>query len=98
MNNSELIVNHNKNRFEFHIDNHIAFIDYSLTSENVMHLTHTEVPKELEGKGIGKNIVEKSLCHIKEQNYTVAPKCPFIVTYLNKHPEWRSILADGYSV
>ena len=92
------LLNENKKRFELHVDGHIAFIEYILNNENIMFLTHTEVPKALEGKGIGKNIVEKALNYIKDHNYTLAPLCPFVAAYLKRHPEWQSLLAKGYNI
>lgn len=98
MNDHELILNEVKKRFEMEVDGHIAFIEYILTNDNVMFLTHTEVPKSLGGKGIGSMIVQKTLNYIKEHNYTLAPLCPFVAKYLVKNPEWQSILAKGYNV
>lgn len=98
MNNHELILNEDKKRFEMQVEGHIAFIEYILTNDNVMFLTHTEVPKELGGKGIGSAIVEKALNYIKDKNYTLAPLCPFVAKYIVKHPDWQSILAKGYNV
>ena len=63
-----------------------------------MYLTHTEVPKALEGKGVGKSIVEKSLNYIKDHDYKLAPLCPFVAAYVKRHPEWQSILARGYNI
>ncbi len=94
----EFIVNYEKKRFELHTEGHIAFIDYILNSENIMFLTHTEVPKELGGRGIGKIIVKHALEFIQQNNYTLAPLCPFVAAYVKKNPEWSSILAKGYSV
>ncbi len=98
MNDYQFILNEDKKRFEMEVDGHIAFIEYILTNDNIMFLTHTEVPKSLGGKGIGTNIVEKALNHIKENGYTLAPLCPFVAKYLVKNPEWQSILAKGYNV
>ena len=61
----ELVKNEDKKRFEMEVENHKAFVEYILTNDNVMFLTHTEVPKALEGKGVGGSIVEKSLKYIK---------------------------------
>lgn len=91
-------LNENKKRFELEVDGHIAFIEYILNNENIMFLTHTEVPKALGGKGVGKNIVEKALQYIKDQNYTLAPLCPFVAAYLKRNPTWQTILAKGYNV
>ena len=98
MSDHELILNEVKKRFEMEVDGHIAFIEYILTNDNVMFLTHTEVPKSLGGKGIGSSIVQKTLNYIKEHDYTLAPLCPFVAKYLVKNPEWQSILAKGYNV
>ena len=98
MSDQKLILNEGKKRFEMEIDGHIAFIEYILTNDNVMFLTHTEVPKALAGKGVGSDIVEKALNYIKEQNFTLAPLCPFVAKFLVKNPDWQSILAKGYNV
>ena len=94
----EFIVNYEKKRFELHTEGYIAFIDYILNNENIMFLTHTEVPKELEGKGIGRTLVQNSLEFLKENDYKLAPLCPFVAAYVKKNPEWKTILAKGYSV
>jgi len=98
MDDYKFTLNEDKKRFEMEVDGHIAFIEYILTNDKVMFLTHTEVPKSLGGKGIGSSIVEKALSYIKEHNYTLAPLCPFVAKYLVKNPEWQSILAKGYNV
>ena len=94
----ELLKNDEKKRFELHIDGHIAFIEYILTNQNVMYLTHTEVPRALEGNGVGGSIVVKVLNQIKSNDFTLAPLCPFVASYLKRHPEWKEILASGYHV
>lgn len=98
MDGNKLILNEDKKRFEMAVDGHIAFIEYILTNDNVMFLTHTEVPKELGGKGVGSSIVEKTLDYIKNHNYTLAPLCPFVAKYLVKNPDWQTLLAKGYNV
>lgn len=98
MSESKLVLNEEKKRFEFQVDGQIAFIEFILSNENIMFLTHTEVPVELEGKGVGSAIVSKALEYIKEKEYTLAPLCPFVAAYVKRHPDWKSILAKGYNV
>ncbi|WP_396151186.1 GNAT family N-acetyltransferase [Flavobacterium sp.] len=95
---SELVKNEEKKRFELHVDTHFAFIEYILTNQNVMYLTHTEVPQALEGNGVGGSIVFKALNYIKSNHFTLAPLCPFVAAYVKRHPEWKEILASGYHV
>ncbi|HEX9979910.1 MAG TPA: GNAT family N-acetyltransferase [Flavobacterium sp.] len=98
MENQELIFNEEKKRFELVVNGHTVFIEYILNKENIMFLTHTEVPRDLEGKGHGRKIVELTLQYIKDHNYTLAPLCSFVAAYLARHPEWKSLLAKGYNV
>ena len=96
--NFELTINPDKKRFEIQVENQTAFIEFILNNENIIFLTHTEVPKSIERKGVGSEIVEKTLNYIKDHQYTLAPLCPFVAKYLLKHPEWQSVLAKGYTI
>ncbi len=90
--------NDERKRFELEAEGHTAFIEFLIDKDHVMYLTHTEVPKALEGKGIGKNIVEQTLNYLKDNNFKLAPLCPFVAAYLKRHPEWKDILAPGYHI
>lgn len=93
-----LVNNQEKKRFELEVEGKVAFIEYILNNENIMFLTHTEVPVGLEGKGVGSVIVSKALDYIKDNGYTLAPLCPFVAAYLKRHPERKEILAKGFNV
>ena len=84
-------INESTNRFELNIDDSVAFIEYKL-SDNILFLIHTEVPTSLEGKGVGSAIVSKTLEYAKENGYKIVPFCPFVKTYLKRHPEWNDII------
>ena len=94
-----MVISENKERkrFESIVDGKTAFIEY-IRAEDKMYLTHTEVPKELEGKGVATAMAEKVLQQIKSESLFLVPLCPFIAVYLKRHPEWREILAKGYHV
>lgn len=84
-------------RFEASIEEQIAFIEY-IKTKDIIYLTHTEVPKSLEGKGIGSTLIRCVLETIKQENLKLAPLCPFVAAYLIKNPKWQSILAKGFNV
>lgn len=90
----KIIVNHEKERFEMREDGHVAFIEFQVNDENVIRLTHTLVPSELGGRGIGKKLVESTLAHLKANNQKVIAQCTFVATHLKRHPEWQSIVAE----
>lgn len=86
-----------KKRYEVLIDDSIAFIDYIIAKEKI-HLTHTEVPKSMAGKGIGSALVLKVLEDIERQNLILVPLCPFVASYIKRHPEWNKLVLKGSNV
>ena len=48
--------NTERHRFELDADGHIAFANYK-RADGVLTMLHTEVPKELEGRGIGSALI-----------------------------------------
>ena len=88
--------NEQEHRFELIVDDLIAFIDYKVGKSGAMYLIHTEVPKELEGKGVGHKLVRESLNLIEEANMKIIPLCPFIKSFLQNHKEdFKELLAEG---
>jgi predicted GNAT family acetyltransferase len=79
-------------RFELAVDGGTAFIEYKL-SGHTLFLIHTEVPRELEGKGVGGAIVLKALQYAKDNGYEIVPLCPFVQTWLERHKEWKTIVS-----
>jgi uncharacterized protein len=78
-------------RFEFDVDGHVAAAYYQL-SPGVITFTHTEVPHELEGHGIGSRLVRGALEAVRAQGLKVVAKCPFVSAYMAKHPEFNDLL------
>jgi predicted GNAT family acetyltransferase len=89
----ELINNKARKQYEFHIDGFVPKIEYIINQEGNVYLTHTEVPYELEGRGIGTQLVEKVLADIENNQMHVVPLCPFVSAYIRKNPEWKRIVA-----
>jgi hypothetical protein len=84
-------------RFELEVDGHIAFTEYERTGKRIF-LVHTEVPKELEGQGVGAALVEKEFQFIEAHGWKFIPYCPYVKTYLRRHPEWNRILDHGIRI
>lgn len=96
--NYELIDNSPEDRYEFRIGEEIAKIEYIKTKNNEIYLTHTEVPVSLEGRGIGSQLIEKTLQNIELQELRLVPLCPFVAGYIQKHPDWRRIVMRGINI
>ncbi|HEY0090850.1 MAG TPA: GNAT family N-acetyltransferase [Flavobacterium sp.] len=85
-------VNEESRQFEMDVEGQMAIITY-IRQGNIISLNHTEVPKELQGKGVANEIVDKTLNYIKEQNLKVVPSCSFVSAFVARHPEWKSIVS-----
>ena len=73
-------------RFELDADGHTAFSEYQRDG-NSIEFRHTEVPKALEGRGIGSALVRGALALAKAEGLTIKARCPFVAAYIKKHPE-----------
>lgn len=93
----QLIDNEEKKRYEFRLPEHTAFIEYIKTKDKI-YLTHTEVPRELEGKGIGTELVKQALEDVKQKDLTLVPLCPFVALYIKRHPEWKALVLKGINI
>ena len=84
-----------KQRFEVHVGEEIAVIDYYLRGEELV-FTHTGVPNALEGHGIGSLMARTALEHAKTENLAVVPECPFVRGYIKRHPEYQPLVSKHY--
>jgi uncharacterized protein len=91
INDTPLVHNEAAQRFEMHMNGLVPFMEYSRTG-NMLIIAHTEVPAELEGRGIGKMLAEKTFAYIEEQGWKIIPLCPFASSYIKRHPEWDRIV------
>jgi len=90
-----LVKNDAEKQYQLTIDGYTAFIQFNETPHHIT-LVHTEVPPELEGKGAGTAIVEKTLEAIEQGGKTLVPLCPFVFAYIKRHPDWKRIVDPGF--
>jgi predicted GNAT family acetyltransferase len=82
--------------FEHHPERHryeafadgvlVGYAIYNLLGDSLT-ITHTEVLKEHEGRGIGSYIAREALADARKQGKYVVPACSFIAAYLRTHRE-----------
>lgn len=81
-------------KFEAMINGQSAFVAYTLApGENVITFTHTEVPTELEGQGIGGKLARAALDYARNQQLHVRPLCSFMATYIRRHAEYQDLVS-----
>jgi predicted GNAT family acetyltransferase len=89
------------NRFEARREQaRLGLLLYRRSGE-VLVLTHTEVEPELQGQGIGGDLVRAGLEYARGEHLKVVPRCPFALAYVRRHsrkygdliePDSRSLL------
>lgn len=80
-------------RYELHVDDDlIGRIDYRLDGD-VIDMYHTEVDPAHGGKGFGSRIVAHAVADAAASGQRIVPTCPFIATYIDRHPQYRDALA-----
>jgi predicted GNAT family acetyltransferase len=87
---SEVRDNPERNRYELTVDGETAMMDYRIVGD-VMTITHTVVPRALEGRGIGSALVKGALDQIRARNLKIAVLCWFVDGYIDRHPEYASL-------
>jgi predicted GNAT family acetyltransferase len=84
-------VRHNEpgQRYELQTPHGLAIAAYRQQGDSRV-FTHTEVPPEDEGKGIGAELVKAALDDTKASGFKIVPACSFVVAYLRRHPEYAN--------
>jgi hypothetical protein len=82
--------NPSRHRYETEVDGHVAYVVYRRES-GVITFVHTEVPKELSGRGVGSALARHVLEAARAEGLKVVPMCPFIAAWMKKHPEFDDL-------
>jgi uncharacterized protein len=86
---ADVIDNTDASRFELRADGWLAELAYRVRGDRLV-LAHTEVPLELEGRGIGGRLVTAAVDRAAHEGLTLVPLCPFARGWLERHLEAAS--------
>src|SRR5262249_12713692 len=89
---SEVRDNSAERRFELDVDGHIAFVNYLIVPGKIV-LVHTEVPRELNGRGIGSTLAKATLEAVRAKGLKAVIRCDFLDGFVKKHPEYSDLVA-----
>ncbi len=89
-------VRHNEaqHRYELATEHGQAIAVYHQRGDSRV-FTHTEVPPDDEGKGIGAAIVRAALDDTRKQGFKIVPACSFVVAFVRRHPEYDDSRAQA---
>jgi predicted GNAT family acetyltransferase len=80
-------------RFAADIEGTAAYISYRELDGRILDLNHTFVPRPLRGGGIASQLTAHALRFARAAGCRVVPSCPFVAAYIERHPEYRTLLA-----
>src|SRR5512143_2559291 len=80
-------------RFKIEIEGLRAVLDYEMDG-NAMVFTHTGVPRQLEGQGVGAKLAKTGLDYARSHTHQVVPACAFMDVYIRRHPEYQDLVVE----
>lgn len=78
-------------RCELDVDGYTAAYYYR-REPGVIVFTHSEVPSEIGGRGVGSELVRQTLEIARAEGLKVVAKCPFVSAYMARHPEFNDLV------
>lgn len=70
----------------------LAEMTYVWSGGDKFIIDHTEVSAALEGKGIGKQLVQKAVEFAREKKVKIMPLCPFAKRVFDKVEAYQDVL------
>ena len=80
-------------RFELETEAGTAFASYRVVAPGRIAIFHTEVPRNLRGRGIGTRLAGAVLEVVRREHLRLVPECSFIRAFIEARPELRDLLA-----
>jgi predicted GNAT family acetyltransferase len=84
--------NDGEGRYEARIGDTRAGIAAFHRDRKIVSITHTEVDPAVEGQGVGGELARAALDDVRQQGWLVHPYCPFIRTWIKRHPDYADLV------
>jgi predicted GNAT family acetyltransferase len=78
--------NRQASRFEMDVDDDVAILQYERRHDAIV-FTHTEVPRASRGRGVASALTKDAVTAARNEGLRVIALCPFVKSYLKKHPD-----------
>ena len=90
----EIVDNTTAHRLEISDGGSVAFLAYRAKGDATEYV-HSETPAELQGRGYASALAKFALDRDLAAGRRVIPTCPFLRTYIKRHPEYASLVQPG---
>lgn len=99
--NDELEIRHDQQEHRFVAkvagEKKESVLDYERLDDTTLEYRHTFVPEELRKRGIASRLTRHALDWAADNDHAVVPSCPFVRSYVEKHPEIAGVVAPQRS-
>ncbi len=97
VNELPLVNEQDSRQFVLQVGNYRARMEYDRSGDRIF-LTHAEVPKPLEERGVAAALTEKVLAWTEANKLKLVPMCPCVKSFLRKNTAWQRLLVKGVQV
>ncbi|MFL6144394.1 MAG: GNAT family N-acetyltransferase [Labedaea sp.] len=85
-----------RNRYLALLGDEVAgHLDYR-PGEHERVFRHTVVQDGFQGKGVGSALTRAALDDLRAKGLRVRPLCPFVASWISRHPGYLELVADDY--
>lgn len=82
-----------RQRYELLIGGEVAGVLHYRRHGDRIELMHTEIEQSFSGRGLASRLASAALQDARSRATPVDPSCPFVIGYLERHPEYADLLA-----
>ena len=90
-----MVDNPAENRFEVRVDGKLAGATVYRPLEHEYAFMHTEIDPSYEGMGLGSVLVRAALDEMRGRGLGVLPYCPFVLRFVQRHPDHLDLVPPG---
>ena len=79
-------------RFLAVVEGQDCVLDFT-RQDDVVSMNHVGVPSPVGGRGIASRLTRHALDWASDQGLKVRARCPYVAAWIERHPEYRRLLA-----
>lgn len=84
-----------EHRYEIAADGEPAGFTAYRPGYGFLAFMHTEIEERLEGHGLGSTLIRETLDDVRARELAVLPFCPFVRSYIERHPEYVDLVPES---
>ena len=83
-----------QSRYEVLLGGEVAGMLHYRRHDDHVELAHTEIDQAFEGRGLAGRLAAAALADARARSTPVRATCPFVRSYLERHPEYTDVVED----